>query len=600
MQSSFPTTWDYSPLLPQTGEKGFLVERKISEKEIKAFAAKYRKDKRFLQDAHLLRLALDEYEKLAAHFVNGGREEYYYDLQNSVDQADSKIRAKLNQITDFVTQLDQELDFFTLELAKIPKEKQSEFLASEELSDYRHQLERIFEKSEHYLTEEGEKVDAMFAKTAYADWVDMVSKFVSGDVRNTQLPDGSKAKKAFPELLSLLAKQEKDVRDNAAKNINMILKKYVDVAEVELNAILQNRKVEDTLRKYTYPQESRLLADNMEKPVVDSLVEAVSASYPIVHQYYALKAKLLGMDKLSYYEKNIEYAAIQQSYTFEKAFTLVRTVFGQLHPKFAQIIDGFREHGQYDVYPKKGKRGGAFCAHSLITQPTYILLNYTDQLNDVLTLAHESGHGINNELMREKQNALNFGVYISTAEVASTFMEDFVLQELMREADKETELALRMRKLEDDVSTIFRQIGIYQFEVDLHAAYRKKGYLTKKDIGKLFVKNMQSYLGDRVYFTKGTENWWMYISHIRRYFYVYTYASGLLISKAMQNRVKADSSFIEKVIDFLSSGCSRSPKDIFADMGIDITQKSFWEQGLTEIQEFLNETEDLAKRLQKI
>jgi oligoendopeptidase F len=235
-----------------------------------------------------------------------------------------------------------------------------------------------------------------------------------------------------------------------------------------------------------------------------------------------------------------------------------------------------------------------------MSQPTYIFLNHTDKLRDVLTLAHELGHGINNELMREKQNALNFGTPTSTAEVASTFMEDFVLQEILKGAGDEQRLAIMVMKLNDDISTIFRQVACYTFEQELHSAFRQKGYLSKEEIGKIFRKHMSAYMGDSVEQSKGSENWWVYWSHIRYFFYVYSYASGLLISKSLQYSVKKNPGFINNVKEFLSAGLSDSPKNIFRKLGIDITDITFWDKGLNEMESLLEETTVLARKLGKI
>jgi len=179
-------------------------------------------------------------------------------------------------------------------------------------------------------------------------------------------------------------------------------------------------------------------------------------------------------------------------------------------------------------------------------------------------------------------------------------MEDFVLEELKKNANDELKLALSMMRLNDEVSTIFRQIALYNFELELHKNVREKGYLSKDEVGALFQKHMISYMGQHVEQSKGSENWWVYWSHIRNFFYVYSYAMGLLISKYLQSKVKEDPEFIKEVKKFLSAGLSESPKDIFAKLGIDITKKSFWEKGLSEIETLLIDTEKLAKRLGKI
>lgn len=308
----------------------------------------------------------------------------------------------------------------------------------------------------------------------------------------------------------------------------------------------------------------------------------------------------MGVPKLRYHERNVPYGDAEKEYSFEDSADLVCKVFKDLDSEFADILKMFLDGGHIDVYPSKGKSDGAFCAHNLISQPVYILLNHTGKLRDVLTLAHELGHGINNELTRRKQNALNFGSPLSTAEVASTFMEDFVLEEILKEADDELRLAIMMSRLNDDISTIFRQVACYNFEKDLHQEFRQKGYLSKEEIGKIFQKHMASYMGEAIEMSSGSENWWVYWSHIRNFFYVYSYASGLLISKSLQESTKADDGFVDKVKGFLSAGMSDSPKNIFKDLGIDISQKEFWEKGIEQIGDLLQHTEDLAKKLGKL
>ena len=296
----------------------------------------------------------------------------------------------------------------------------------------------------------------------------------------------------------------------------------------------------------------------------------------------------------------VEYSAKELNFTFQESADFVSNVFTHLDPEFTKILTRFLNNGQIDVYPKKGKRGGAFCAHWLISQPTYILLNHTNKLRDVLTLAHEMGHGINNELIKQKQHALDFGTPLSTAECASVFMEDFVLEEVLKTADEETQLGILVAKLDDNIATAFRQIACYQFEQEMHATFREKGYLSYAEIGKIFQKYMSAYMGPAIEQSPGAENWWIYWNHIRSFFYVYSYASGLLIAKFMQNKVKQDPSFINQVKVFLSSGLSASPKDIFGKMDIDITDAAFWHAGLDEIELLLNQTESLAKKLGKI
>jgi oligoendopeptidase F len=412
--------------------------------------------------------------------------------------------------------------------------------------------------------------------------------------------EGRRKTMPFSELAGLMNSRSKRVRDSAAMAFNDILRKHAEVAEAELNSVLANKKIDDELRGTSRPDALRHLADDIESEVVDSLVDSVAKRFAIPARYYRFKAKLLGVRKLAYHERNVEYGEIARQYSYSRAVGLVYTVLEKLDREFADIFAGFITNGQIDAYPKKGKDSGAFCIHHLMVQPTYILLNHTGKLHDVLTIAHELGHGINNELIKQKQHALDFGTPTSTAEVASTFMEDFVLDEILHSADDELRFAVMLQKLNDDVSSIFRQVACYRFEQELHREFRQKGYLSKEKIGMLFRKHMLAYMGNAVEQSDGSENWWVYWNHIRYFFYVYSYAGGLLISKSLQNSVKKDPSFIIKVKEFLSAGLSDSPKNIFAKLGINIADRGFWDRGLDEVEKLLNETEQLAKMLGKI
>jgi oligoendopeptidase F len=320
----------------------------------------------------------------------------------------------------------------------------------------------------------------------------------------------------------------------------------------------------------------------------------------VAQEYYQLKADLLGVKQLAYHERNLPYGQLDKQYAYEQAVELVSRVFAGLDAEFVQIFRLYVNQGQIDVYPGTGKASGAFCAHGLLVHPTYILLNYTDRLMDVLTLAHECGHGIHNELIKQQQPGLYFGTSLAIAEVASTFMEDFVLQQIMKEADDELRLAIMMMRLNDEVATIFRQVAFYRFEQELHSRFRTKGYLPKEEIGTLFRQHMVAYMGPAVEQSPGSENWWIYVGHFRRFFYVYSYASGLLISKALQKQVHQDGQAIGLLKQVLRAGASASPREIFARVGIDIGREQFWIDGVAEVAELLAETKELAKKLGKV
>jgi len=594
------TTWDLSPLFRGDNDPSIEQERKKVAASTDKFVKKWKNRADYLEKPSKLKEALDDYEKWNRFYGANARELHYFSYRNAQDQADNKIKAKLNKAVDFAQKIGNQMEFFYLSLGKIKKEKQQEFLKNKELSPYRHFLEMIFAKAKYFLSEPEEKILNLKQTTSYDNWVMMTSLFLSKETRKVLGEDNKRKTRSFEEIMTLISSNKKSVRDEAAKALNDILEKNAEIAEHELNSVLQDKKVNDELRGFDRPDKARHIGDDIDTEVVDALNEAVKKRFDISARFYKLRAKLAGVKKLKYYERNIEYGEVEKKYPYDKAIKLASKVFYGLDKEFGEIFDSFVKNAQIDVFPRKGKMSGAFCAHSLITLPTYILLNHTNKLRDVLTIAHEAGHGINNELMRKKENGLSFGNSLAVAETASTFMEDFVLSELLKDADEETRLTIMVQKMGDIVSTIQRQIACYNFEKDLHTSFREKGYLSKEEIGEIFQKNMKEYMGPAVEQSPGSENWWVYWSHIRSYFYVYSYVSGLLISKTLQKLVKQDPANIKKVKNVLSVGTSDSPKNVFAKAGIDITKKEFWNKGLEEIDEALKETEKLAKKLKKI
>ncbi len=593
-------TWNLKPFFDGDDDPRIEKQKKNIQKRSFMFVRKWQNRKDYLKDPAVLAQALKEYERWMRQYGTDGNPGYYFWLRSQTDRNNPELKARYNKIEEFSKKVGNDMQFFHLRIAKIPQSLQSKFLRCSELKKYRHFLERIFAESQYLLSEPEEKIMNLKSATSYGNWVRMTADFLSREERRVLREDGSSAMLPLPEILSLLNSQKKNVRDRANREFNDILRAHVDVAEIEMNSILANKKIDDEIRKVPRPDLLRHISDDIDSGIVDALISAVSERFSIAREFYMLKAELMGKKKLLYHERNVDYGNITRRYSYREATNLMQSVFACLDRQFADILEGFIRKGQIDVYPRKGKSGGAFCVHHLISQPTYILLNHTNKLSDVLTFAHELGHGINNELIRGKQHSLNFGTPTSTAEVASTFMEDFVLKEILRDADDELRLSVMMMKLRDDVSTIFRQVACYRFEQELHRVFRKRGYLSKEEIGRLFQTHMAAYMGDAVEQSGGSEFWWVYWSHIRQYFYVYSYASGLLISKSLQNLVKRQPAFIEKLKAFLSAGLSASPRSIFLNLGIDIADRGFWDSGIDEVETLLRETRELAIRLRKI
>ncbi len=593
-------SWDLTPLYKNDHDPKIEKDLAVHKKNSYLFINKWRDRSDYLESLPVLKQALTDYEAWLNSGGILGEVGYYFSLRSAQEENNPKIKAKLNKINDLATKISNDGQFFTLRLAKIKPNLQKEILQHKDFTRWHYFLKSLFDEAKYLLSEPEEKILALKSAPAKYKWIEMTSSILTKETRTILGRDGKKHILPFSEIMGLLSHSNKKIRDGAFLSVNDILAKYADVAEAEINAILLDKKINDELRGLPRPDTSRHLADDVPTEVVDTLIKEVQKAYTLSKKYYALKAKLFNKKKLDYHERNVPFGDIKREYTYQDSLKLVDKVFSKLDSEFHHYFQNFVNKKQIDVFPKVGKAGGAFCAYNRPTSPIYILLNHTNELQDVLTIAHEAGHGINDEFMKSHQETLYFGTPLVTAEVASTFCEDFVLEELLLEANDELRLSLLMSKLNDDISTIIRQVAAYSFEQELHSTFRKVGYLAKEDIGRIFQKHMKSYMGSSVNQNPGTENWWIYWSHFRNFFYVYSYASGLLISKSMQAKYKQDKDFMIKIKKFLQAGSSTPPDKLFLDLGIDIKQAQFWQDGLNEIATLLKTTEKLAKKMGRI
>ena len=589
------TAWNLSPLFSGLDDPKLAEVAKASTMTVEAFARKWQDRDDWLVNPTILKEVLDEYERLMHDQGHNSLAMYYLWLSSELNQGDTQIRAKLNQARHLAQNLTNKTQFFGLRLARVSTKIQTEFLQHPELKNYHHFLANVFATAPYLLSEAEEKILNLNSGVAYGNWIQMTESSLSKEEREI-----AGQKRGFAEITGLISSQDKKIHQEAVKAFDEFLAKKIDMAEAEINSVLEYKKIDDELRGTTRPDQLRHLEDDLETITVDTMLALVTDHFQLAHDFYQLKAKLLGQTKLAYHERTIPYGQIGRHYEFTEAVAIVEKTLLAVSPKLAEKFKNLLTNGQVDALPKTGKNGGAFCAHDLLSAPTYVFLNHTGEFKDVLTLAHEMGHALNNELMREKLNALDFGGPISTAEVASTLVELLVAEELEAGVDEETKLALLVSRLDDDIATIFRQVSAYHFEQSLHEDFRQTGFLSAQNIGQLFKQKMTDYLGPAVSFETQHEKWWIYWSHFRRYFYVYSYASGLLIAKALRNKLREDKNFIDKIIEILSAGSSLAPKDIFAHAGLDIGQPDFWQKGLAETSRDLATAVALAKKLGKI
>jgi len=585
--------WNLKTLYKSEKDPQIQKDITLSQKANTSFVTKWSKNKKYLQDPKVLLQAIQEYEKLEETYGQCQKPLYYLSLRSYLNQTDPVIKGMLNKISDTATKMGNDIQFFELNISKIPKEKQKAFLNYKGLKNYKHHIERLFLVGKYLLSDNEEKIFNLMSKTSHSNWRDMLSELLDKQKFTVVDEKNKKHEITYNEITKYLNSTNKKVRDYASVEFNKVNSRYAEIAEFEINSILEAKKVSDDYRKIPRPDLTRHIADDIDSDIVDTLVKTVTDNFNISKKYYAKKAKLLGLKKLGYHERNIPLKGVDVKYTYEDGMQLVKDTFSSLDTQFGEILDGFLKDEIYDVYPKESKSGGAFCISVSKSLPTYVLLNHTDKLNDVLTIAHESGHAIHS-ILSQKQSELNSGHPTSLAEVASTFFEDFVLEKILeRTDDKDVLLGILDNKLNGDISSIFRQIAFYNFEKELHSTHREKGFVPKEEISQIFCKHMKAYLGDTVEEDESMRNGWIYVSHFRRFFYVYSYASGLLISKALQEMVKQDPKNISFVKAFLESGGSKSAKVLFKEMGIDISKEEIWKKGINEVKYLLDKLNNI-------
>lgn len=594
------TTWNLSGLGSGINDPSFILERELMKKKYISFARKWKKDKTFLTDEKSLKKALDQYEKLSQL---GNKEQVFIFLSMQVDAGNSELQAAYKKMSYFINEMGNLIRFFILDLGKIDIKNQNQFLKSEVLNDYHNFLKNIFAQSKHYLSDKEEKILSLKSGVSNSNWSEMMDEFLAQSQREILIPQekGSPQKQlvGLESIITYTGHQNKKIRSVADAAFTSILSEFEPIAEKEFNSLLEDKKINDELRGYLRPDSSRHINEDMDTEAVDILREVVGENFKISRAYFKLKSQLLKQEKFKYSERNLEYGKVSKKYSYPDSVDLVAKAFNKIDPEFTKIFLQFVLEGNIDVDPRKGKRGGAFCMSYGVADPVYIMLNHTESVRDIATIAHEMGHAIH-AVLGKKEHQLNYDTPMCTAEAASTFCEDFVFQELLADVNEEERLTLMMKQLQDKVNTIFRQIAAYNFEFEVHNEFREQGFLSKEVIGKLFNKHMKSYLGSSFELDNDSALGWVYWSHFRSPFYVYSYSMGLLCAQSMQAKFKENPEFISDIIEFYRTRTSLSPKEIYAKMGMDITDPHFWQSGINEIKDLLKETKKLAKKLGKI
>ncbi|MDY6855909.1 MAG: M3 family oligoendopeptidase [Thermodesulfobacteriota bacterium] len=525
-----------------------------------------------------------------------GKIESFAFLNYSTQSQDAKAGAFLQKVYEVESEIKKDILFFDLEWAKIDDRTAEDLLQSNEIERYKHYLKIIRRYKPHQLTEIEEKLLAQKEPTGISSWVRLFDTILS------QKGFG-KRKRTEEDVLADLYSSDREKRRKASDELTSGLSDDLHILTHIFNTILSESMIMDRLRKYPQWISSRNLSNEVDEKMVRALKNAVKSRYDIPIRYYRLKKRLLGYKKLFDYDR---YAPLpfsaKKNIPWEECRESVIEAFGHFSDEIKDVASMFFDRKWIHAPVMAGKVGGAFAHPCVPNIHPYVLVNYTGNIRDIQTVAHELGHGVHQYMAGSKQGYINSSTPLPMAETASVFGEMLVFQSQLKEAPcKEEEISLLCSKLESIFATVFRQISMYEFEDEVHNKRREKGELSKEEISELWIKGNKEMFADSVHLTKNYAIWWSYIPHfIHSPGYVYAYAFGELLTLSLYKKYEEENrGFAPKYIELLSSGGKDSPKNLLRPLGINLDDPHFWSDGLTIIDEMLIRLEELTNHTQR-
>ncbi len=578
-------TWNLADLYAGPDAPALKADLAAAQADADAFAARHKGGIATL-DGDALAAAIADYERQQDRL---GRIGSYAGLYHAEDLTDA-ARGRFSQTTrEALNEVYSALLFFTLELNRVEDaDLAAKYRASAALRRYEPFLRDVRAFRPHQLGDDLEALLLDKSVTGTAAWVRLYDEMLAG----WQVPLRGKDL-SLEQALANLSEPDRVLRAETAVALDQVFDRDVRTIALVMNTIVKDKAVEDKWRKFPTPAASRHLANFVEEETVAALAAAVRDSYPrLSHRYYRLKAKWLGQDKLAHYDRNAPLPeADERSVPWAEAERTVLDAYGRFSPRLADLGRQFFEKNWIDVPARPGKAGGAFAHPTVPSAHPYLLLNYQGRLRDVMTLAHELGHGVHQVLAAE-QGALMCDTPLTLAETASVFGEQLTFRALLAQTTGQERKIMLARKVEDMLNTVVRQTAFYEFERRVHEA-RAAGELSVEDLDAHWLAVQTESLGDAFSFDDTYRHYWCYVSHfIHAPFYVYAYAFGDCLVNALYAAYEAQpDGFADKYFAMLRAGGTLRHKELLAPFGLDATDPAFWSKGLDLIARFIDELE---------
>jgi|LakMenEpi03Aug12_release.lakeMendotaPanAssembly.Ray.scaffolds.fasta_scaffold24687_4 oligoendopeptidase F len=580
-------SWDLDPLVDGAGLEG--VNRLLDQAEALTTELEGWRGRIVELDASELASAMTTLAKIQDAL---GRAGSWVSLRFSVDTSDPARGAAMQKFQEQATELSTRMIFLELEWAEVPESRAAMLLDSDELRFCRYYLESARRYRPHLLSESEEKILAEKDVTSSSAWSRLFDELTSAIV--VELPEGPVS---LEQGLSRLGSPDGAERRSAAEAVTKALEPGLRTRAYVFNTLMADKSTDDRLRSYSSWIASRNLSNQASDSSVQALVDAVVDRYDIPQRWYQLKSQLLGVDRLADYDRNASIASVEEEFSWSQAKEIVLDSYGSFSGELAGVVSTFFDQNWIDAPVRPGKRPGAFCAYTVPSAHPFLLLNWTSRRRDVLTLAHELGHGLHAYLARE-QGIFHQSTPLTLAETASVFGETVTFGRLLSEtSDPNARLALLAESLEGQIATVFRQIAMNRFENSVHTHRREIGELSTEDFADAWESTQRAMLGDAVEITPGYRTWWSYIPHfIGSPGYVYAYAYGQLLALAVYARYEVEGDgFVPAYLDLLRAGGSQSPEDLGRIVGVDLADPRFWDGGLAIIDAQLAAAEQAAR-----
>jgi oligoendopeptidase F len=595
--SAAGVAWDLTDLYQGVDDPSINRDLEAALKRAQAFATAYR-GKIHVAGGPSPTLLLDAVRELESLSEQMDRPAVFAGLLHAAKTDDPRRGALLARTREQRTIINKHLIFFDLEWVKVEDQAARALLARPELAHYRHYLEQKRAWRPHYLSEPEEKILEEKSVTGRAAFVRLFDETVA----SLKFPFEHGGKTTLLPLQEINAKlydPDRSVRQAGAAGWTKGLQDNARLLTYIFNTVVHDHKTDCELRQFDNPMGPRHLANEISASVVDALMTAAERHHAVFQRYYRLKAKLLKLDTLCDYDRYAPLFPDQPTCDWPQARRIVEESYQAFSPKAGAIVREFFDKRWIDAELRPGKRSGAFSSSAVASLHPYILMNFTDKLRDVMTLAHELGHGLHQYLSRDV-GYLQCDTPLTTAEMASVFGEMLTFQRLLQiYPEPRLRLAMLCSKIEDGFATVFRQVVLTRFEQLLHQARREKGELATEQINELWLTANKPMHGDVVKLTDGYGWWWMYIGHfIHVPFYCYAYAFGELLVLALVQKYKQEGeAFVPHYLELLAAGGSEAPHLLLAKLGVDVNDPGFWELGLRLLGDMVGEAETLARQV---